>query len=284
MGDIQVWRVNISETGVELCGVDIAASSRSLNEVTKALPGGAYTTFRTYKGRKVLRLKDQIHRLEETAKIVGCPVQVDENALRAALRLTVCEFGGQGELRFRVIIDLDQQPGTIYIAVEDLVTPSAEDYAHGVRVVTCNLQRDKPKAKLTRFIALADKVRQELNSDVHEALIVDDEGYILEGLSSNFFGIVFGKLRTAKGVVLSGITRALVLEEAVKGGIEVSYDPVHLDEIPFLDGAFITSASRGVLPIHSINEQVIADGKPDPVTIRLSQRYEQRICEEVEDI
>jgi branched-chain amino acid aminotransferase len=183
-----------------------------------------------------------------------------------------------------VTIDLEQQHGTMYIAVEDLKTPSPEDYIHGVRVVTCNLRRDNPKAKLTSFIAQADKVRQEFNSDIHEALIVDEDGFILEGLSRNFFGIRKGVLYTAKDVVLSGITRALVLDEALKDGINVEFSPIHLNEISLLDGAFLTSASRGVLPIHSINNHVIGDGKPDRITRRLSYLYEQRICQEVEEI
>ena len=264
--------------------IDIAGSFQTLNDVSRDLPAGAYTTFRTYKGRKVLRLQDQIFRLEETAKIVCCPVCVDEDFFRSALRLAVDEFGGRGELRFRVIVDLEQQRGAIYLMVENLVTPTPEDYEHGVRVVTRNLRREEPKAKLTRFISVAEKVRQELNPGVHEALIVDAKGNILEGLSSNFFGVVDSELRTAKDVVLSGITRALVLDEAIKNGIKVKYDPVHLEEIAFLRGAFITSASRGVLPIHSIDDQVIGDGKPDRITRELSYLYEQRICEEVEEI
>ena len=284
MSNIRVWWVQFSRAAVEIGEINYAAAPGTLNELTKRLPGGAYTTFRTYHGRKVLRFSEQIKRLEETSALIDCLISIDESTFREALRIALRDYGNRDELRLRVSLDLEEQPGRMYIAIGPLETPSAEAYECGVRVVTGSMHRENPKAKLTGFISKADVIRQGLPAGVHEVLLVDTNGRLLEGLSSNFFAVKEGQLKTEGEGALSGITRGLVLEEALRWGITVKQSPVTLEEIPSLDEAFITSASRGVLPVRKIDEQVIANGVPGPVTRQLSKRYKKRIREEVAEI
>ena len=284
MGRIRVWKIIVDTSNVYMHELKLNIQPEGLDDVTRQLPGGAYTTFRTYQGWKVLPLDRQIQRLQETAALLGYKQKIEENVFRKALRKVLGEYDGDSELRFRVSLDLEEQIGTLYVAVEPLRLLPPEDYQKGVKTITCRMQRENPKAKLTNFIARADKIRRKLPLDVNEALMVDADGYILEGLSSNFFAEKDGQLWTEDEHVLSGITRSLVLEIATDNGILIRREPVSLNDIPYLQGAFITSASRGVLPVSSIDGMIIGDSTLGKLTQRLMHLFNKRIASEIEEI
>jgi len=183
-----------------------------------------------------------------------------------------------------VVLDLEVALGEIYLMVELLKTPPPGAYHSGVRVITCRLQRDNPKAKLTTSIPVTDKIRGQLPPGVEEALMVDEAGRILEGLTSNFFAVKGGELWTNEESVLSGITRSLVLDEAVRIELPVFFISITNTEIPNLEETFITSSSRGILPIKKIDRTLIGNGKSGPITKRLMDCLEDRIRNELLEI
>jgi branched-chain amino acid aminotransferase len=155
------------------------------------------------------------------------------------------------------------------------------------------MHRDNPRAKLTQFIATAAAYRAQLEAGVNEMLMIGEDGSILEGLSSNFFGVVGGVLRSANEGVLNGITRSVVLDLAKAAGIPVELRGVRYQDWPTLDECFITSASRGVLPVIQIDEHVIAPlrgrrsagpGQPGPITRRLVQEFTAWVQKELDEI
>ncbi len=72
---------------------------------------------------------------KNSAELVDFPLVIDQQELKIALHQAIDEFPFD-ELRIRVTVDLEQVPGTIYIALEPLHVPSAEDYRLGVCAVT----------------------------------------------------------------------------------------------------------------------------------------------------
>jgi len=181
-------------------------------------------------------------------------------------------------------IDLQGQVGRVYVLAAVLEIPSLEDYQQGVMVITTPLQRSNPKAKLTGSIRRAEQVRSQMSPGMHEALMLGEDGRILEGLSSNFFAVKSGEAWTAEEGVLSGITRALVLQEIKRAGIPLRLSPVTIDELPFLDETFITSSSRAVLPVRQVDGLVIGGGSPGPLTQRIARLYHERISIELDPI
>jgi branched-subunit amino acid aminotransferase/4-amino-4-deoxychorismate lyase len=121
--------------------------------------------------------------------------------------------------------------------------------------VTLDVRRQNPRSKDTRFIAAAQAAYRRLPAGVEEGLLVGEDGALLEGLSSNFFAVVRGALRTEEERALIGVTRSLVLEVA-EGLMPVERRAVRRDELAQIDEAFITSVSREVLPVVRI------DGRP----------------------
>lgn len=114
--------------------------------------------------------------------------------------------------------------------------------------------------------------------------MVGEDGRLLEGLSSNFFGVQGGTIYTADEGVLSGITRQLVLEEIRQRGLPICYDGLPVDQISSLDEAFITSASRAVLPVVEIDGQPVGCGKPGPVSKTLRDGYLARVEKELDTL
>jgi branched-chain amino acid aminotransferase len=276
----------LSPAGSELTLLHQEPAPRTLDEACQRLPGGAYTTLRTYRRLYTLRLESHFQRLEEAAALVGRAIALNRPSLRRALRAAVLatepgETPDQ-EFRIRIILDLELQPGDVYIVRSRQQVPPPEAYQHGAAAITTSLQRDLPAAKLTAFIQRASVVH--LPPGINEALMVDPAGRILEGLSSNFYAVIDEKLWTAGQGVLEGITRRLVLEEAAAAGLEIHLEAPTVADIPRFQEAFITSTSRAVLPITQIDGQPVGSGKVGPIARQLLELYQKRIQEELDFI
>ena len=94
------------------------------------------------------------------------------------------------------------------------------------------------------------------------------------------FAVKEGVLHTAGEGVLEGITRSIVLEEAAQI-LPIRLEPVRLADLPSLSEAFITSASREVVPVVSVDGVPIGRGQPGPIARDLLDRYRQRVRQEI---
>lgn len=283
MAHIKLWKL-IYQTGVPLISaIQVDRSMKTLDDLSSWLPGGAYTTLRTFLGNKVIRLEDHLERLEITATLSGKKIQVDQALIRKLMRKLLYEFDGE-DLRMRVIVDLESSPGDVYCAATPLILLPVNDYVNGIRVTTCRHSRQKPRGKFTHFINDAHRIRQSKHPLAEEMIMVDSRGQILEGLTSNFFGVRAGVISTSDSGILPGITRSLVLDEAVQSGMVVDYRGFQINEISMLDEAFITSSSRGVLPVTMVDDQMIGTGGPGKIAVKLARLYKLRVETELEEI
>jgi len=284
MKALKVWRLIAPPDPVGLEPVVLPKEIMTLDGASLCLPGGAYTTLRTYYGDKVLHFADHIHRLEETAFLAGQHHQLDQWTLRAALRKLIKDNPKGKDVRIRLTLDLEHVPGELYIIVEPLIVPPTQAYQEGVRVITCDIQRQLPKAKLTRFIDRSASLRRSLPPDVNEAIMLDNHDCFLEGLSSNFFAVLGGTVWTAEQGVLSGITRAIVIECVGQVGLPLRLEPPSWEHLTSFDEVFITSSSRGVLPVCQIDQFRIGTECPGPITRLLMQRFGVSLEEHLEPI
>jgi branched-chain amino acid aminotransferase len=232
----------------------------SLAMASGALPDGAYTTLRTYGGCRVLCLESHLRRLEESAALQGSPGRVDRPGARAAISASL-EATRYAETRLRLTF----APPRLFVTVEPFTPLPAAVYETGVACLTVEVRRANPRAKDTRFIATAQSTYGRLPAGVEEGLIVAEDGSVLEGLSSNFFAVKDGVLRTAGDRVLLGVTRSLVLEVAA-GVMRVEARAVTRDELTAVAEAFVTSVSREVLPVASIDGRAVGGGRTGAAT------------------
>lgn len=99
-------------------------------------------------------------------------------------------------------------------------------------------------------------------------------GYITESTSSSFFAIKGGKIYThpLNTDILPSITREKVIEIANKIGTSVVEEPIKIEEIPVLEGAFLAGTTYDILPINNI------DGKLIPISniiYEIQREYEK---------
>ena len=275
--DTNFWKI---ENGSIVC---LEYGTKTIAETSKYTPVGAYTSFRTYNSFGVLRLTKHLDRLEETAKLAGFDIKLDRESLIDTL-ITLIAFSRVGDKRIRITIDLEKRIGDIYIAMEPLKVPAPEKYAQGIICKTAEAHRDNPKAKLSNFLSRAENIRGQEEGEFDEILMYTAEGDLLEGLSSNFYGIIGETIYTAEEGVLSGTTRDFVLKIAEKLQIPVKFRPVNIRDIEKLDEAFITSTSRSVLPIRSIDGVSMKKEVPGPVTKKLSDEFAAELSSGIENM
>ncbi len=131
------------------------------------------------------------------------------------------------------------------------------------------MSRRLPEAKLTRFIERSAEARARLSPEINEALMIDPQEALTEGLSSNFFALLDGEVRTAAQGVLKGVTRG---------------EPARAQDLPRMEEAFLTSSSRGILPLRRIDGVEIGRESPGKVTRALMRAFSELISRLIEPI
>jgi branched-chain amino acid aminotransferase len=258
------------------CHETVFPDQSSLDAVTRQLPDGFYSTFRTYgRGTRVVGLNAHMQRLYEP---VSAP-DVTENDLRSHLSFLLKDY--VYEARVRVVMT---RQGQIYIMLEPLKLLPRDVYEAGVRVETTYMARNTPRLKSTAFITASNDERMQIaQKDVFEALLVKN-GRILEGMTSNFFYIKDEILCTAQHGILLGVTRRTLIHVARVLGLEVKYQPLKRDQLKVPQEAFITSSSRGVVPVIQIDDAMVGQGRPGPITKQLSAAYDAYVLAKAEKI
>jgi len=243
----------------------------SLDAVTRQLPEGYYTTFRTYDScKRVIGLTAHFRRLPHA----------DASLLRRHLRRLLAPYR-PGEARVRL---METKTGRCYISIEPLKLPPPEAYEKGVCVETVAIERTNPREKSTMFIGASEEERKRIAKlGIFEALLVRN-GRILEGMTSNFFYVLGGILHTARRGILLGVTRAMVIRAARGRGVEIRYKPLKLNQLPTVSEAFLTSSSRGIVPVVQIDDVTVGQGRVGEWTKQLSAAYEAYVLEKAERI
>jgi len=243
----------------------------SLAEAAAQEPNGVYTVARTFKRDHTLMLDEHLDRLEQSAALVGLDVHLDRAALRNALRMLIAQTDFE-DSRFRITIP-QETPERIYLAIERYKPVPPEILAGGARCITVQIERHNPAAKTTAWIAERQATVEAFPTGIYEGILVNEAGDLLEGTSSNFYAIMNDRLYTApNGAALGGIAQRIVLAVAPQV-LPVERTAVNVNDLRFLEEAFITSAGRGVVPVIMLDGQVIAAGQPGPFTLAIQERY-----------
>lgn len=246
-----------------------------LEQVLLDLPAGTYEALRTRDQAKFFRLDRHLERGVAGCKASGLP-EPDPQALCEGINAAARHFAWEAKLR----IDFLPHPSamldmrsTVLLSFHPLQLPPQETYQRGVGVYpTSQLKRFSPVIKGTAFIA-ARTAHKRLHEDDFEPILLDPDGYCLEGVMSNFFCFRGDTLHTAGTGVLGGITRETLLACAAELGLQVVEEAVHENQINRMNEGFLSSSVRGVLPVVRFAGKDIGNGKPGPRTLALDAAY-----------
>jgi branched-chain amino acid aminotransferase len=256
--------------------LDIHASS--LDGMTSQLPQGFYTTFSTLAhGTRVLGLKTHLQRLYLPAQVLKLHPPIHESELRKRIA-GLAKENLPGESRIRLILTKDK--GQLFIGMQPFEPLAESIYVHGVGVITTNLSRHDPRIKDTGFIS-ASAEQRKLLKNFFEILLTKNEK-ILEGMTSNFYAVTGRTIITASQGILLGVTRSALLKVARGQGMSIEYRAPRVNEK--FDEAFITSSSRGVVPVVSIDGKPVGQGRVGKWAKILSKAFQVYVTERSERI
>jgi len=168
------------------------------------------------------------------------------------------------------------------VAVARSIDPAAGEKraADGVAVLTMPDDRwERVDIKTTGLLPNVLAKNKARSAGAFEAWLVDRDGYVTEGASSNAW-IVTAKgqvvTRPADHDILRGVTRSVVIDLAGRLGLSFEERPFKVSEAFKAKEAFMTAASAIVTPVVRIDGKPIGDGKPGKVASELRAHFHEQ--------
>jgi D-alanine transaminase len=120
--------------------------------------------------------------------------------------------------------------------------------------------------------------QQAAAAGAFEAIMIRD-GLVTEGASSNAYAVIGGALRThpLTNRILAGITREVVLELAQELNVTVVEEPFTAADLRRASEVIITATTADVMPVVSVDNQPVGDGRVGPVARRLGAAFQARL-------
>ncbi|MGV8995960.1 MAG: D-amino-acid transaminase [Parvibaculaceae bacterium] len=170
------------------------------------------------------------------------------------------------------------RPALVITAKHLSLSKIMQSVEKGVGVITMPDQRwARRDIKSVSLLAniLAKQAAREAGA--YEAWLVDDEDFITEGSSTNAWIVdAEGRVitRALSADILPGVTRRVLFEAASREGIEIIERPFTVDEARTAREAFISASTAIITPVVKVDGQVIGNGVPGSVTLRLRNAYD----------
>ena len=265
---------------------------------------GAFEGIRAYptsRGVAVFRLREHMSRLVLSCRVltIAVPYTVDElcdatvellraNDLPQGCYIRPLVFLGYGEMGVNplpapVNVAIACWPWGAYLGDEGL--------EHGVRMKISSWRRHSPDAMPTSSKTVGGYVNSSLakveaiKAGYDEAIMLGADGRISECTGENLFVVRDGQLVTpppSEAGALVGITQNSVVTIARDLGYTVNFEALRRDDLYVADEAFLTGTAAEVVPIDSVDDRRIGDGRPGPITQRLQSTYFQAVRGELD--
>jgi D-alanine transaminase len=237
------------------------------------------------------RLQEHIARLEHSLRAVRIHADHDWAALMNEL---VARNGG-GTLSVYLQVtrgdagsrshsyDASLEP-TVFACcapVRNFAAVPADEVAGLSAIVTADLRWHRCDIKSTGLLPNILVLQQARDHQADEALLLRD-GVLTEGTSCNLFVVRQGVIYTPKrsSDILGGITRELVLGLADANGMQYQEVDIDYDTLMNADEVWISSSTRGVVPVTRVDNRPIGSGTKGPVWARMFEllaRYQQQL-------
>ena len=251
---------------------------------------GVFEGIRFYRGR-AFRLEEHIDRLYDSARAICLEIPIDPGAMTAAVLDTI----RANELRdgyVRLVItrgigtlglnpDRCKQPSIIIIA-STISLYDQELYERGLDVITCATRRVSPSAlspsvKSLNYLNNIMARIEATQANAGEGLMLNEQGYVAECTVDNVFVIKRGQMFTppVTAGALRGVTRGVIFELAQELGVPLTEPQLTRHEIYTADECFLTGTATEIISMVRLDNRMIGDGKPGPITARFCERFRE---------
>lgn len=253
---------------------------------------GIYETLRTYRGRPFL-YERHMRRLRNSARLINLALPFSDTDMASRIRDTMAAADLDGsEAHIRVLVtrgvgdltyDLRATPvPTVIIIVKTHVDPAPEAYQLGVGIVIVDVVRNHPDTvnpmiKSNNLLNSALAAQEAVRRGAFEGVMRNYRGELSECSTANVFIVKDGAALTPPltSGLLPGITREFLFDIGKAIGVDVREVVLRDDDLFSADEAFLTSTTREAVPIVTVNDRAIGDGRPGPVTQALLTSFRQ---------
>lgn len=247
---------------------------------------GVYESIRTY-NKKLFRYTDHLNRLKRSLK----ETRIDFNRL-SSLENIIYELIKKNNIENETLVYLQITRGsayprthsfskektkpTLFIYVEGFKEDN-EEQSRGVKVI---LQEDvrwlRCDIKSTSLLPVVLANQKASEEGAAEAILVRD-GMITEGTHTNFFAVKDETIYTApkSRLILEGITRKVVLEFCEKFKIDLKEEFIEKDNLKNFTEFFITSTTKEITPVTTIDYWTVNEGEPGKITRSLQSVFKK---------
>jgi branched-chain amino acid aminotransferase len=179
---------------------------------------------------------------------------------------------------------------TVFIIASTISMYPQEMYDNGLPVIISSITRNHPNALPPRIKSLnyLNNILAKIeahHANVFEAIMLNHMGFVAEATGDNVFIVRDGQLQTppTSAGLLEGITRATVIRLARELGIEVQEKELERMDLYSADECFLTGTGAEVIPVISIDQRPVGNGKPGPLTRNLIRAYRDFVRQPHED-
>lgn len=256
---------------------------------------GIFEGIRLYDGC-IFKLEEHLERLEYSAKAIMLDLPWSREEISAAVCET-CRANGLQDGYIRLVVT--RGVGSLGLSIKNCDTPQLiviadkiqlypeEFYEKGLEIITVPTRRISPAAlpptvKSLNYLnnILAKIEAQHLG--YHEAIMLNDQGYVAECTGDNVFVVHKGELVTpsASAGALKGITRDTVLEIADELGVPWRESNLTRYDIWVSEELFLSGTAAEIIPIVKVDARPIGNGEPGEVTAQFLEQFRQRVARE----
>lgn len=183
---------------------------------------------------------------------------------------------GEGPRDF-VFPHADTPPTVVCIARAGSWEKLEAQAAAGIAVITHPDERwARVDIKTVQLLPAALAKQAAKAAGAKEAWLVDRDGFVTEGASSNAWIVTADgalKTRSADSGILRGVTRSVVMEVVAREGFRLVEEPFTVAEARAAKEAFVTSASNFVMPVVKIDGRPVGTGKPGRLSLTLRRLF-----------
>jgi branched-chain amino acid aminotransferase len=249
---------------------------------------GVFEGIRVYDGN-IFRLEPHIDRLYESARSLALEIPMTRDEL---IRATIGTVAANQKRDVYIRLVISRGPGdlgidplkcskpTVVIIADSIALYPAELYEKGISLVTATHRRIPidsfdPRIKSLNYLNNILAKMEARNAGCPEAVMLNHAGRVAECTADNIFVVKRGVVRTPDLLegALGGITRGAVLELARKAGLAAEETRLALHDLYNADECFLTGTGAEIVPVVSVDQRRIGDGRPGTTTLRLLEAF-----------
>jgi len=245
--------------------------------------------YKTVNGPAIFRLHDHVERLFASAHILNIKIPFTREEIKEAIKETV-RINRLEACYIRPIVYIGYGSMGLYVEDNPINVAVAawswgsylgdEGLEKGIRIKVSSFTRHHVNISMTRakvpgYYVNSILAKKEVKAAGYdEAVLLDPDGYIAEGSGENIFIVRKGVIKTTPLTsILEGITRDSIISVAREMGLPVLEERFTRDDLYIAEEAFLTGTAAELTPIREVDDRIIGDGRPGPITRRLQDSF-----------